>query len=47
MKGSCPSWLPLEPAVGGFVWGEGSMLLAGEDGEPRRKWRDRLDRRVL
>lgn len=47
MNGSWPSWLTLEPGVGGLDWVEGRMPLAGDDGEPRRKWRDRLERRVL
>lgn len=47
MNGSWPSWLILEPGVGGLAWVEGRMPLAGDDGEPRRKCRDRLERRVL
>ena len=47
MKGSWPSWLPFEPGVDGLDWVEGRRPPAGDDGEPRRKWRDRLERRVL
>lgn len=47
MMCSWPSWLALEPGVGGLDWIEGRMPLAGEDGEPLLKWRDRLERRVL
>lgn len=42
MMGSWPSWLPLDPGGGCLDWAE-----AGDDGEPLRKWRDRLERSVL
>lgn len=37
----------MEPGVVGLDWVGGRMQLAGDDGDPLRKWRDRLDRRVL